>query len=691
MIPHRIAKAVAAPPGGIGASRRRTASVLVAATVLPLLIYASVSTAVSYRNDREAQEAATVARAKEISQAVDARLAVISATMRALATIRSIRQENWAEARQRVAEIAALDPSWRDVALVDLRNSRTVVELQRGDEYLTTDADKMPQPATIRSRPTFGGVVRHADGHAAIIASMSVGGGRYALLVALDPAAIQSLLISSAPHAGVSALVDRRGRFIARTTGWPQRLGTLATRYVRDAIAQDTAGVYRGVTYEGFENYSGFFTSPETGWSTHVAVSSEVIDGPRNGWRAASKLAAIFGLSLALALVLLILRLVAVRRSADERTQQTERIEAIGKLTGGIAHDFNNMLAIVIGSLELAQRRLRQGGGGDVEGFIDNALDGATRAADLTRRLLVFSRQQPLAASTVDVNELVASTTELLRRTLPENITIDLQLQQGLWPVRVDRSQLENAIVNLAVNARDAMPDGGRLTLGTENRTDPSKKLSETVALWVRDTGTGMPASVVARAFEPFFTTKHVGKGSGLGLSQIHGFAVQSGGEVQISTAPGQGTSVTLLLPRGGEDHGAAPSSTSEDLRASQPCAAPATILVVEDDPRVRRMSVAALQDLGYTVRQAADANEALALLDAEPDVRLMLTDIVMPGMSGRELAALVTRTYPHIGIILVTGYEPDQPAEEGPAILHKPFGVSLLALRVRQELEQSA
>lgn len=690
MIPHRIAAAVASPPGGIGASRRRTALVLVAATVLPLLIYASVSTAVNYRNDREAQQAATLARAKEISQAVDARLAVISATMRALATVRSIRQENWAEARQRTAEIAALDPAWRDVALVDLRNSRTVVELRRGSGYFSLAADSLPSAASLHAQPTFGGVIRQAEGRAAVIASMPVGAGRYLMLVALDPTAIQSLLISSAPHEGVSALVDRSGRFIARTKAWPQRLGLPATRFVRDAISRRSKGIYRGVTYEGFENYSGFFTSPQTGWSTHVAVSSEVIDGPQNGWRAASILAAIFGLSLALALVLLILRLVAIRRSADERDRQTERVEAIGKLTGGIAHDFNNMLAIVIGSLELAQRRLRQGDRA-VEGFIDSALDGATRAADLTRRLLVFSRRQPLAASTVDVNEVVTSTVELLRRTLPESITIHLELARALWPVRIDRGQLENAIVNLAVNARDAMAGGGCLTIGTENRPDLSGEMSERIVLWVRDTGTGMPASVAARAFEPFFTTKDVGKGTGLGLSQIHGFAVQSGGEVQIDTTPGQGTMVSIFLPRTGKDPDAAPPNTAEDALASPRAGAAVTILVVEDDPRVRGMSVAALQDMGYTVRQAGDAAEALALLDAEPDVRLMLTDIVMPGMSGRDLATLVARKHPHIGIILVTGYEPDQPAEDGPAVLHKPFGVSQLALRVRQQLEQAA
>ena len=675
-------------PSGVGASRWRTAAVLLVATLTPLLIYALISIGIGYRDDRVAMEGATLARTVRVSDAVDARLDTVAATMRALGTVRSIAIGDWTEARMRSLDIAGLDSDWRNVTIADASDGRQFVNLRAGGAP-PTYAPRTAQTSLPRTTGTvvFSGIHRDATGSYVMTALMRIGVGvkpRYVMRVDLEPRLVQRLLIKYAPQYGVTAVVDTDGMFIGRTMAWPSRLGRPATRYVRDAIRTGHSGFYRSVTYEGLESFTAFTTSSRTGWSVHVAVSSRLIDAPQYGWRLAATLAGLTGVALAIGLVTIILRLVAGRRVADERVQRADRLEAVGKLTGGIAHDFNNMLAIIIGSLDLAQRRLAKGNT-DIVRHIDNAMDGANRAAGLTRRLLAFSRRQPLAPIIVDVNALIESTGELLRRTLAADIAMNLDLNPGLWPTFVDPGELENALVNLAVNARDAMPDGGRLTIRTANRSGRT----DMVAIVVADDGTGMPADVAARASEPFFTTKEVGRGTGLGLSQIHGFTTQSGGELVITSKVGEGTEITLLLPRYA---GLAVSEDVSTIKADQ--SAPSgsfdeVLLVVEDEEQVRTTHLEALRSLGYTVRGAADASEALAVLRLQSDIRLMLSDIVMPGMNGRELAARVAREYPRVRILLATGYEREQKGAHDERILHKPFGVGELARRVRGELDR--
>lgn len=674
-----------ARPSGVGASRWRTLLVLIVATLTPLLIYVLVSTAIGYRDDRRATEAATLARAVRVMDSVDSRLDAVSATMRALATIRSIGQRNWGQARERAAEIARLDPDWRNVVIADA-TGKVLVDLRAAGGQ----ANKLPARDLRAAGPTpsFSGIQAGADGRPAILADLRVtagGGAVYVLRVELDPVIVQRTLVATAPTEGVSAVVDRQGLFIARTKAWGERVGRPATRYVRAAMRFGRSGVYAGVTYEGLQNFSAFSTSARTGWSAHVAVSAAVMDRPTYGWRVTAGLAGLAALALALALIILILRLVTARREADQRVQQTERLEAVGKLTGGIAHDFNNMLAIVIGSLDLAQRRLASGNT-DIVKYIDNAMDGAHRAADLTRRLLAFSRRQPLAPVPVDVNALILTTGELLRRTLAADVTVAMVLEPDLWATFVDSGQLENALVNLAVNARDAMPHGGKLTIATENRPVPT----EMVAITVTDTGEGMAADVAARAFEPFFTTKDVGRGTGLGLSQIHGFVTQSGGSASIRSAPGRGAAVTLLLPRY-RGAGDPVAGAAADDQVAPPGRPDEIVLIVEDEERVRATNVEALRTLGYTVRHASGAQDALDLLETQPGIRLMLTDIVMPGMNGRDLAARVGQRHPDVRIVLTTGYEREEPAADESEILRKPFGIGELARRVRHELDRAA
>ena len=386
---------------------------------------------------------------------------------------------------------------------------------------------------------------------------------------------------------------------------------------------------------------------------------------------------------------------IATRETAEAQVRQMQKMEAIGQLTGGIAHDFNNMLAVVISAMNLIQRKLARGET-EIGQFVESALDAAQRAARLTQRLLAFSRQQPLAPQVVDANRLLAGMSDLLLRTLGEQVAIETVLGGGLWKTNADPGQIENAILNLAVNARDAMPDGGRLTIETANchlDDDYAARHAEVpagqyVMIAVTDTGTGMPPEVAAKAFDPFFTTKPVDKGTGLGLSQVFGFVRQSGGHVKIYSEVGQGTTVKIYLPRHfGEDERAAVPDTPSKAGAGE------TILLVEDDERVRLLAVEALRDLGYIVVHAANAERALSQLEAHPDVTLLFTDIVMPGMNGRKLADLALQSRPGLKLLFTTGFTRNAVVhngvlDHGVNFLAKPFTIDQLAEKVRVVLD---
>ena len=374
------------------------------------------------------------------------------------------------------------------------------------------------------------------------------------------------------------------------------------------------------------------------------------------------------------------------RADAEARLRQMQKLDAIGQLTGGIAHDFNNMLAVTIGGLELARKRVTEQAA-EAARHIDNAMDGATRAAALTRRLLSFARAEPLLPSATDTAALIAGMSDLIDRTIGERITVRLALAPGLWPIWVDQLQLENAILNLCVNARDAMSGAGALELVAQNQALGDRLIGalpagDYVRIAVRDEGAGMSPDTLERVFEPFFTTKPVGQGTGLGLSQILGFARQSGGDVAIRSAPGAGTTVALYLPR---HRGRV---TVPVVGAAAPAAAAgggAAVLVVEDDARVRQATGEALAELGYRPLLAATAEAAAAFLAAE-DVRLLLSDVVMPDVTGPELVARIRADHPALPVLFVTGYvgeaaESDSFAAE--AVLRKPFTLAALARAV--------
>jgi signal transduction histidine kinase/ActR/RegA family two-component response regulator len=384
------------------------------------------------------------------------------------------------------------------------------------------------------------------------------------------------------------------------------------------------------------------------------------------------------------------------REAAEAQLRQVQKMEAVGQLTGGIAHDFNNMLAVVVGGIDLALRRLN-GPRREVMMHLNNAMEGATRAAALTRRLLSFARSEPLLPERVDSTGLIGGMSDLLDRTLGERIRVEVDLSGDSWPIYVDPHQLENAIVNLAVNARDAMNGEGLMRISTENVRLAANEVGdiqpgEYLKISVTDTGCGMSPDVVERAFEPFFTTKPVGKGTGLGLSQIFGFAHQSGGEVGIESEVGRGTTVSIYLPRTEKAaqvrvHPAVQRATEAEAHVPG-----ARILLVEDDPRVRTATVGALEDLDYDPVACGSGAEAIELFRNQV-FDLVISDVIMPEMTGPELIRHLKQTSPHdFAVLFVTGYVGEGESDDlrGYELLRKPFTVGALASAVAAALARN-
>jgi len=385
------------------------------------------------------------------------------------------------------------------------------------------------------------------------------------------------------------------------------------------------------------------------------------------------------------------------REAAESELRQAQKMEALGQLTGGIAHDFNNMLAVIIGSVEIVQQRIARGDYG-VDRFLQAANNAAERAVALTGHLLAFARRQPLSPAPVDSNKMIADMSYLLRSTLGEHIRIQTVPAADLWRASADAHRLENAILNIAINARDAMPEGGKLTIETANvhldaaycQRNAEVEPGDYVMIAISDTGTGMTPEIMSRVFDPFYTTKPLGKGTGLGLSQVYGFLKQSHGHVKIYTEVGAGTSVKLYLPRLAEK--------SEDGRRQLPRPSKGVhgsgelVLVVEDDSLVRDQTIEAMRELGYAVLDSANAADALAILDRMPKIRLLFTDVVMPDVNGKQLADEALRRHPGLKVLFTTGYTANAVMhggvlDPGVNLISKPFTLEQLADKVRATL----
>jgi two-component system, NtrC family, sensor kinase len=441
-----------------------------------------------------------------------------------------------------------------------------------------------------------------------------------------------------------------------------------------------------------------------TGFPVYVTASLATAE-IRHGWLLFMASHLVFGVpatALLIALVLIAIRRteafyaeVETREALETNLRQTQKMDAVGQLTGGIAHDFNNLLTIIMGNLQMA---MKQEHDAKLQRRLLNAMAGADRAAALTKRLLSISRSQPLDPRPVDANRLIAGLSELLNRTLGEKVSIETVASAGLWLTEVDTPELESSIINLAINARDAMPDGGKLTIETGNafldehycEAFKDLKPGQYVMISVTDTGSGMPKDIIEKATEPFFTTKPAGQGTGLGLSQVYGFVKQSAGHLRIYSEPDEGTTVKIYLPRCVASGPELPSPNA-DQRLQE--GSGETILVVEDDADVRDYVVEALSGVGYRVLEAVDAEAALAVLAANPQIQLMLTDVVMPGMNGRALADAVRQSHPGVRTLFMTGYSRNAIVHQGrldPGVwlIQKPFSQAALALRIRTILD---
>jgi nitrogen-specific signal transduction histidine kinase/ActR/RegA family two-component response regulator len=400
-----------------------------------------------------------------------------------------------------------------------------------------------------------------------------------------------------------------------------------------------------------------------------------------------------------------------LRHEAESTLRQAVKMEAVGLLSGGVAHDFNNLLTIIIGNLDTMKRQLAKLAdlepareiAGKLSKSLDAALRGAQSSAELTHRLLAFSRRQALEPARLDVNRLVAGMLEMLRRTLGSDISIETVLGAGLWPALADAHQLENVLLNLALNGKAAMPDGGCLTIETANtylddayvRSFGDVKAGQYVVVCVTDTGSGIAKDILDRVFEPFFTTKPPGEGSGLGLSMVHGFVKQSGGHVRIYSEEGHGTTVKIYLPRllQAEEVSAVPAARPIEDNTVPRARQSETILVVEDNGGVRDYAKVVLSELGYRVLEAGDANEALRLLAAN-SVDLLFTDVVLPGpMTGRALADKASKMRPGLPILFTTGYTRNAIVHQGRLdadvhLLNKPFTQQDLVRKIRELLD---
>jgi PAS domain S-box-containing protein len=387
------------------------------------------------------------------------------------------------------------------------------------------------------------------------------------------------------------------------------------------------------------------------------------------------------------------------KRAIEEQLRQSQKMEAVGQLTGGLAHDFNNLLTGIRGSLEMMQVRIAQGRTSELERYFMAAQGAVTRAAALTHRLLAFARRQTLDAKPTNVNRLLNDLEELVRRTVGPGIKVEVVGASGLWTTLVDPNQLENAVLNLCVNARDAMPHGGKLTIEAANKWIDERAarrhdvpVGQYISVCVTDTGVGMPPEIAAKAFDPFFTTKPIGEGTGLGLSMIYGFARQSGGQVRIYSEVGQGTTMCIYLPRHPDD--AALPDEDELQTEAQPSGEGEVVLVIDDEPTIRMLVADLLAEAGYAVIEAADGAAGLKVLESNARIDLLITDVGLPGgMNGRQVADAARVSRPRLKVLFITGYAENAVIGQGQLgdgmfLLTKPFQMDLLAHKVREIIE---
>ena len=644
----------------------KSAWLVAAAVLIPLLLFVVFQSGFAAREERRAIEARSLAKVEAVVIAADAVVARSIGALEALSTIQALPKGDIAGAYRRAKDIAALNDDWVSVRLARANDGMILFDLRRP---LGAGLPASNRHDALRGT-RVGDIVRDGVGCPCIAIERTAPGpdDGYVLTALLAAKPFIGLLPASSKEYEVGALVTRDGKFIARSLDHARRVGLPASTYVRAAVTGGAAsGIYRGQTLEGFESYSAFARSSLTGWSAHVAMDARYLDVPAQRFMGSLGLAALLSLMLAGALIWFALRQLAQARRIAERSQQAQKLEALGQLTGGIAHDFNNLLTPVVGALDFLLKR------GALEGrarrIATGALSSAERAGKLTAQLLAFSRRQKLDIAPVDVPLLLAELQPMLTQSLGTDHDVELNVEPGAHCVKSDFNQLELALLNLVINARDATPAGGTIKIDISADRDGGR---DDVVIRVIDQGEGMNADTRRRALEPFFTTKTQGRGTGLGLAQVFGLMQQSGGSVEIDSVVGEGTTVKLRLPACHELP--APRKRMSEAMIAQ--AKPLRLLLVDDDAAVRATIARLFEDGGHIVDSVGDGRIALTAIE-HCRYDLVIVDFAMPVMDGAALIRAGRKLRPDAKFLMVTGYSnsdevttacPDTP------VLRKPF-----------------
>ena len=683
------------PRREVGLRFGRTYTIALAAATFPILVFAATLLMRVADDERYALESMARIRVERLARDLDREIYGQIKALEILAGTDAVRHNDLAAFYAEAYRFDQREPLWESVVLADATTGQQILNTLRPFGTSLPSASKRDDfEEVVRTRaPVVSGVSQREPVSGKNLVAIRVpvfqdDAVRYVLSAYISSEHIQDILTASGvrPH-WYGAIIDRHGLFIARTHDAAAHVATPASQVVRHAIAAGPEGFYRGRLIQGAADYTAYYTSPLTGWSVHLAMPAREFEGPldRSFWIMAG--IGIATVALSVLVMLIFLRMAAQQRRMEEKTQQAMRLQVLGQLTGGVAHDFNNLLTVMIGNAELA----RTHASGATARLLDGALRAAARAENLTRQLLTFARRQPIRPVVVDLRKRLPKLLEMLQPSLRANIATGVDIDPALWPVEVDPGELEIALLNIAANARDAMPEGGRLDIRARNvtlgsRRGPGNLAGDFVVIEVADTGTGMSAETIERAFEPFFTTKEVGRGTGLGLSQVYGFAQQAGGTVLLRSTPGTGTTVAIYLRRTTKPPVEEPPTSREANPGRE-----RSVLLVEDDPDVADVAAAMLSDLGYAVVRSERAQHALELVEngeARPDV--VFSDIVMPdGMGGVELARRLRAGWPALPVLLTTGYNlaSSDPDIEFP-VLQKPYKPAELAAALDRILD---
>jgi signal transduction histidine kinase/CheY-like chemotaxis protein len=652
---------------------------LTVAALLPIIVFAAVAAAISLGREQATIEREAVDRAHRLMDLVDRELRSQTDLVRTLAALPGfdspIDHEWFRELGGRVMREHRI---WDAVILSDLAGNRVaavgasggtgpVVERASHDEVIATGV------------PVIGRIGVGPGGRAGLPIRAPINRDDKfinILTIVVRPDSIRELLLESQiPPEWIGTIADGSGRVVARTAGDASLLARPVSDTAMAARTRGGEGTYAGRTLEGTETVSAYRISAATNWSVHIGVPRAIFRAPlsRLAWLTGG--GAFASLLLAGAFALLLVRELRLRRNEAQAFVQAQRMESLGRLTGGVAHDFNNLLTVILGNLSLLETKLR---GGVEERRVAVIRRAAERGANLTAQLLAFTRGGSSEIKVIDLNQRIRAVLPMLRETLRSNIAIELDLAPNLPAVAIDPLQLDLALLNLAANARDAMPDGGLCQISSFAAAAKAGSGTSAIGLAISDTGTGVAPDDLPHVFEPFFTTKEPGKGTGLGLTQVYGFARQAGGSAEIASEPGRGTTVTLHLPASTGapeiiEHIQAPIKTG-GVRSQ--------VLVVDDDPDVRSITSEYLRDRGYVVREAGDADAALALLERDA-FAAVISDIMMPGrMDGLDLARACRRRWPQLPVLLISGFSAatDDAAKEGLTVLLKPYSPEVLA-----------